>query len=145
MKFWFLVFLVMCGQVASTQDRKAAQAFEGCYELRVEGRQPLLNYGNQFLPKRFQLKAERVNGGYAVKNLDSKVRWDLPLSSWRLKGEQGVEITWSTGYVGWDIQLSSFGAEGRGTARFFTDTGSDSRPKAVVTHTVECGDSSPKS
>lgn len=144
MKYLFVVLLVTCGQVGLSQDREATQAVVGCYELRIEGR-PRIDYGNQFLPKRFELKAEPVYGGFAAKNLDSRVRWDLPFSSWRIKDDGSVTLVWSTGYVGWDIQLSPSGADLRGTARFFTDTGSERRPSRVVTRSVRCGDSSDKS
>ena len=51
------------------------------------------------------------------------MRWD-PLSSWRFKDEAEIEITFSTGYVGWTIQMNTSDSDLRGIARFFTDTDS---------------------
>jgi hypothetical protein len=140
-----LMFLVAYGQVGLAQDRGAAQAFVGCYELRIEGT-PRLDYGNQFLPKRFELKTQRSNGGFATKNLDSRVRWDLSLSAWHLNDDGSLTLNWSTGYVGWVIQLNRSRTDDlSGTARFWTDTGSEHRTSHVVVRTGKCGDSRDKS
>lgn len=144
MRWLLLALVVMCGQVGLAGDVEATHAFVGCYELRIEGR-PRVDYGNQFLPKRFELKAEHAFGGFAVKNLDSRVRSDLPLSSWHLKDDGSISLVWSTGYVGWQIHLSRSGGDLRGTAHFFTDTGSETRPSRVITRTVRCSDTSDKS
>jgi len=40
MKVLVLVFLLACGHVGIAEDRKAAQAFAGCYELNVKGWHP---------------------------------------------------------------------------------------------------------
>lgn len=142
MRHLFLVLLVACAHAAIAQDGHAIQKLVGCYELRVEGPQRVLtNYGNQFLPKRFQLEAERgVLQGFYAKNLDSRVRWNLFLSSWQVKDDGNVVIVWSTGYVGWNIQLKPSGAGFRGDAFFFTDTGSDSRPIRVLMRPANCKD-----
>ena len=125
MKTLFAILLIAYGQAGHAQDREAVTSLVGCYELRVERHQYVFdNAGHDVLPKRFELKAEHVYGGFAVKNLDPKIHWDLSLSSWRLKGEGDIEITFSTGYVGWTIQLNKSGSEFSGTARFFTDTDS---------------------
>ena len=144
MKMLLVILLIACGQAGLAQDSEAVQAFVGCYELRVDRHQYVFNnYGREFLPKRFELKAEHVNGGFTVKNLDSTMRWDLPLSSWRFKDQGDIEITFSTGYVGWTIQMNKSGSEFRGTARFFTDTDSTlSRrdPLRSVAYKVKCED-----
>jgi hypothetical protein len=146
MKTLLVILLIAFGQAGLAQDGEAVQAFVGCYELRVERSQVVFgNYGFKFLPKRFELKAEPVFGGFAVKNLDSKVRWDLPLSSWRIKDDGTIALDWSTGYVGWNIQFRQSGSEFRGTARFFTDTDSGSRPFRTVAHKLTCEDARDKS
>lgn len=125
MKTLFAILLIVCGRTALAQDRGAVQAFVGCYELRVERKRYIFdNEGRDVLPKRFELKAEHFNAGLVAENLDPNVRFDLPLSSWRIKSEEGIEITFSTGFVGWTIQLNKSGSEYRGTARYFTDTDS---------------------
>jgi hypothetical protein len=147
MKMLLVVLLIAYGQWGLAQDREP-QAFVGCYDLRVERQKRVVDsYRREILPKRFELKAEHVYGGFAVKNLDSKIRWDLPLSSWRVKDDGDIEITFSTGYVGWTIQMKKSGAEFRGTARFFTDTDSlpsKRDPLQSVAHKLRCEDARDK-
>ena len=87
MKILLAILLISSGQAVLAQDQ-AAQELVGCYEVRVERSKVVFeNFGHQFLPKRLELTAERgALGRLAVRNLDSKVRWDLPFSSWRVKG-----------------------------------------------------------
>jgi hypothetical protein len=142
MKTLLVILLIAYGQAGLAQGREGVQAFVGCYALRVERHQYVFaNYGREFLPKQFELKAEHVYGGFAVKNLDSNMRWGLPLSSWRFKDEGDIEITFSTGYVGWTIQMNKSGSEFRGSARFFTDTDSTLSkrdPLGSVAHKLRC-------
>ena len=67
MKTLLVILLIAYGQAGLAQDREGVQAFIGCYELRVE-RHPYVfaNYGREFLPKQFELKAEHVYGGFAL-------------------------------------------------------------------------------
>jgi hypothetical protein len=103
------------------------------------------------LPRRFVLTARAyahstsAKKNFVPRNLDAKVRWDLPLPSWIAKDDGTLQIIWSTGYVGWDIHLSKSGSELRGRAHYFTDTDSNfpevltpvnSLP--VVVHKTEC-------
>ena len=140
MKTLFVMLLIAYGQVGLAQDSEAIYAFVGCYELRVEKQEHVVNYGRDVLPRRFELKAEHAYGGFAVKNLDPKVRWSLPLSSWHFTGKGDIEITFSTGYVGWTVQLKKWASEFRGTARFFTDTDPISKrnPLQSVAHMLRC-------
>lgn len=135
-----LGLLLVSGNVAAAQMGRAPQGFAGCYQLNVKGLHPAKTYGDQFLPKRFQLTTRPLKEGFVVRNLDPSVRWDLPLAFWDVKNESRLEITWSTGFVGWEIQLvGSYTAGLRGTARFFTDTDlHPSRAKSVVVHAVDC-------
>jgi hypothetical protein len=143
MKALFLIFLLTCGHVVTAQDSKAAQAFAGCYELEVEGWQGWRLFrpsADDVLPKRFELTTRPIEEGFAVRNLDSKVRSNLPLSSWNVKDKGKIEIVWSTGYVGWNIQLSGSGTNLRGTADYFTDAGPSAfsvRHKVLI-HAVDC-------
>jgi len=133
------------GQVGLAQEREPEQSFVGCYELRIEGR-PRIDYGNEFLPKRFELNDKRVYGGFAAKSLESRVHWDLRVSSWHLQRDGSLMIDWSTGYVGWAIQLRKSGTDDlSGTARFWTDTDCGGRPSGVTVHTAKCTDLSGKS
>jgi hypothetical protein len=129
-----LILVLTCGYVAWAQDSRV-QAFAGCYELRPEG-----DRGN--LPRRLQLTDHPARKGLAVRSLDPKVRWDLSNSFWQLKGEK-AEVSWSTGYVGWDIQLSKDERGFQGKARFWTDTDSQfvsPRYSRVAVHAVDCGE-----
>jgi len=145
MKCLVLILLAMFGQVGVAQDRGAAQAFVGCYELKVEGR-PRNDYGNQLLPNRFELKTERVYGGFAAKNLDLRIHGDFLFSHWNVEDDGSLALGWSTGYVGWAIQLYRSGVDDfYGTARFWTDTGSKHPALRVVVRTAKCGESGDKS
>ena len=145
MKCLVLVLLAMCGRVALAQDLGEAKAFVGCYSLRVEGR-PRVDYGEQFLPKQFELETRRVYDGFPAKSLDSRIHWDLSFSSWNVKDDGSLALNWSTGYVGWAIQLYRSGRDDlSGTARFWTDTGSEHRSSRVVVRTAKCGNSNGKS
>lgn len=145
MKCFVLFLLAVYGQIGLAQDLAAAKAFAGCYSLRIEGR--LRNdYGNQVLPKQFELKTQRVSDGFVAINLDSRIRWDLSLSSWNVKDDGSLALNWSTGYVGWAIQLYRSGPNDlSGAARFWTDNGSERRSSRVVVRTARCGDSGNKS
>jgi hypothetical protein len=139
MKAVFLIFLFACGHAATAQGSKSAQAIAGCYELRAEGLHLFRSYADDFLPTRFQLTTRTIKDGFAVRNLDSNVHWDLPLSSWTVSDAGKLGIVWSTGFVGWNIQLSKSGTNLRGTAQFFTDTPPDwNHPVSVVAHPVDC-------
>ena len=134
-----LILVLICGYVARAQDSQRVQAFAGCYELRLEGAR-VVTSGN--LPRRLQLTDHPARKGLAVRSLDPKVRWDLFNSFWQLKGEK-AEVSWSTGYVGWDIQLSEDDREFQGNARFWTDTDSQFVPprySRVAVHAVDCRD-----
>ena len=133
MKVLLLVFLLTCGRVGIAQDSKAAQAFAGCYELRVKGWHPFTSF--DLLPTRFQLTTRPIERGFAVKSFDASVRKELPLSSWNLKDDGKIEIIWSTGFVGWEIRLSR---DLRGTARSFADV--DPQPSGDVTVVIRAVD-----
>ena len=73
-----------------------------------------------------------------AKRLDSSVReasW-----RWHIQRDGSVELSPSGVWItdGWFIQLSSFGPEFRGTARYWTDTGGGGRTLGVVGHKVAC-------
>ena len=148
MKFLVVVLLVICAQEALAQDRGAEQTFVGCYELRIEGR-PRIDYANQFLPKRFELKNKHVYGGLVAENLDTRVHWDLSFSSWHVNRDGSLTIDWSTGYVGWTIQLKRSGADDLGgTAHYWTDTDSDlliRRTSPVIVRNAKCDELKDKS
>jgi hypothetical protein len=142
MKAVFLIFLLTCGRVVTARDSKAAQGFAGCYALEVEGWQGWRLFrpsADDDLPRRFELTTRPIEKGFAVRNFDLKVRSDLPLSFWNMKDEGKIEIVWSTGYVGWNMQLSGSSANLRGTADYFTDAPSalPVRHKVII-HAVDC-------
>src|SRR5690349_54773 len=104
MKILLATLLVSLGQATLAQDQ-VVKDLAGCYELRVErSKYAFENYGHQFLPKGFEL-----TDILAVRGFDSIVRSDMPLSSWRMKGDGTVELEMSTGFVGWHIQLKRSG------------------------------------
>src|SRR5260221_8219266 len=112
MKILLATLLVSLGQAMLAQDQ-VVKEFAGCYELRVERSKYVFeNYGHQFLPKGLEL-----TDVYSVRGFDSKVRSDMPLSSWRVKGDDTVELEVSTGFVGWHIQLKRSGSDLTGAAR----------------------------
>jgi hypothetical protein len=135
MKFLLIILVGAC-QFSFGQDRDAL-AFAGCYELQAEG-QPtqISNYGE--FPKRLQLTLERAKtrGALVAKRLDSGV---LASRNWRVMRNGSIEISPSEVWItnGWFIQLSRSGSELRGTAQYWTDTGSG-RQTGVVGHKVAC-------
>lgn len=145
MKILLAILFIIVGQAVFGQDQ-AVREVVGCYELRVK-RSKLVseNYGLQFLPKKLELTAENgALGGLAVKSLDPKARWDLSLSSWRVKDDGTVELGLSTGFVGWNFHLRRSDSELRGTARFWTDTDAELGPDSglgpfqTVAHKLSC-------
>jgi hypothetical protein len=134
MKTVFLIFLLAIGHFEDAQDSKEPQALAGCYELKVKGWHPFTSL--DLLPTRFQLTTRAANHGFLVRNIDARVREELPLSFWNVKGDGKIEIVWSTGFVGWKIRLNG---DLRGMAGFFTDTPPQpSGDVAVVIHAVDC-------
>jgi hypothetical protein len=135
MKFLLIILVGAC-QFSFGQDREAL-AFAGCYELQAEGQHTYTsNYGE--FPKRLQLTLERAKtrGALVAKRLDSAV---LASRNWRVTRNGSIEISPSEVWItnGWFIQLSRSGSEFRGTAQYWTDTGSG-RQIGVVGHKVAC-------
>jgi hypothetical protein len=140
-------------QLTFSQSSASPESVAGCYELRVlEWR---LFGEPERLPRRFELTTRAYSSStkkrFVLRNLDSKVRWDLPLSSWTARDDGTVQIVWSTGFVGWDVHLNKSGSEIRGWARYFTDTDSNfpevlnlpevltpANSLPVVAHKMEC-------
>ena len=135
MKFFFIILVGAC-QFSFGQDRDAL-AFVGCYELRAEGQHTYIYTYREF-PKRLQLTLERANtrGALVAKRLDSGV---LVSRNWQVTRNDSIEISPSEGWItnGWFIQVSRSGSEFRGTAQYWTDTGSG-RQIGVVGHKVPC-------
>ena len=75
-------------------------------------------------PKRLQLTLERseTRGALVAKRLDSGV---LASRNWRVVRNNSIEISPSEVWItnGWFIELSRSGAEFRGAAHYWTDTG----------------------
>ena len=144
-----LCFIVLMAgaQLSFSQTGASPESVAGCYELRLL--HPLGEAGAERLPRRFELTTRARSSSskkrFVAQNLDPKVRWDLSLSSWVAKDDGTVQIVWSTGFVGWDIQLSKSGSELRGRTHYFTDTDSNfpevltpANSLPVVAHKTEC-------
>jgi hypothetical protein len=134
----WLLPLLMAVHLASAQDN-AVKSLAGCYELRVLPTRPPDLFKKPFrLPRKFSLTTQSGHpSGFAAHNLDTKVEWDVPFSSWTAKDANTLQITWSTGYVSYTIHLKRSGEEFHGKADYFDDTGgADS--KEVVANMVEC-------
>jgi len=144
-----LSFIVLMAGAHFTfsQTVGSTEAVTGCYELRLLN--TLGEAGAERLPRRFVLTTRAYSTStkksFVVRNLDPKVRWDLPLSSWNAKEDGTLQIVWSTGFVGWNIHLSKSGSELRGRAHYFTDTDSNfpevltpANSLPVVVHKTEC-------
>jgi len=72
-------------RVLLAQDQ-VVKDFAGCYELRSRDRSMFLKIRPSFLPKGLELT------DHCRKEFDSKVRSDMPLSSWRVKGDDTVSL-----------------------------------------------------
>ena len=139
-----LVVIAISAHLAIAQTAPlTAPSFAGCYELRVQEWHPARAKNSDFLPRRFQLTTRpATRGRFVARNLDSKVRWDLSLlSSWNVNDDGSLQVIWSTGFVGYEMQLSGSNVVFRGNAHYFTDT--DLHPPdsaTVVANHVECKD-----
>ena len=135
MKF-LLIIVVACCQISYGQDRNPL-AFAGCYELQAEGQHTYLsNYG--VVPRRLQLTVERDGtSGMFIAKRDSSVR--AASLHWHIKPDGSIEVSPSGIWItdGWFIQLNRSGEEFRGTAQYWTDTGTG-RAFGVVGHKVAC-------
>ena len=149
-----LVFLFVSAHLALAQENILLKslAFVGCYELHIptSDSASAKRKKDDFLPRRFQLTTRpSTENTFVARNLDSKVRWDLSiLSSWHLNNDSTLRVVWSTGFVGYDMQLSGSRAELRGTAHYFTDTDpyppdprTNRNSMTVVVQRAECKDS----
>ena len=104
------------------QTRQAA----GCYELRVLGWTPAELKQNDVLPMRFELTLSLDplrKGWLKARNLDPQVRYRMVGSSWNIDSRGVLLLDWSTGYVGYNIQLTGSAEHLRGRAHWWTDTG----------------------
>src|SRR5258708_34341881 len=116
--------VLMAGaRLTFSQAVGSTEAVTGCYELRLLN--TLGEAGAERLPRRFVLTTRAYSTStkksFVVRNLDPKVRWDLPLSSWNAKEDGTLQSAWRTGCVGWNIHLSKRGPGLRGRAHYFTD------------------------
>jgi hypothetical protein len=131
-----LVILVASSQISLAQDRETI-ALAGCYELQAEGQHTSISNDGEF-PRRLQLTLERskTRGDLVAKRLDSGV---LASRNWRVLRNNSIEISPSEDWItnGWFIELSRSGAEFRGAAHYWTDTGDGPRIP-VVGHKIAC-------
>jgi hypothetical protein len=141
------IALLVSAPLATAQSSESVESLAGCYELRI----PWWSLANpKGLPRRFLLTTRRpvfcsvdsAKKCFVARNLDSKVHWDFSaLSSWTTKDDGTLQIVWSTGFLGYDIQLIKSGTDFRGTAHYFTDTPPDPRNSLVViVRRAECKD-----
>src|SRR4029077_8469162 len=113
-----VVLVLVSAHLAIAQENplRRSLAFVGCYELRVPADHPSSAKKADFLPKRFELtiSPSSSKGAFVARNPDSKVgdtsmlSW---MSSWNANLDGTLHIVWSTGYVGYDIQLGGSGTE----------------------------------
>jgi hypothetical protein len=153
-KLYLLLILASTG-LASAQETGVIKQFAGCYVLRVVEQHPAMNRDYDVLPKRFLLTSHpspyhKDSAGkiFTARSLDPKIRWDLSLSSWTVTGDGYLQISWSTGYVGYGVKLGWNKDSYRGTAHYWTDTDllpldpfTTRNSTAVHAHRVECKDS----
>jgi len=141
------VALLVSAPLAIAQSNAPLESLAGCYELRL----PWWSLASpKDLPRRFLLTTGRpvvcsvdsVKECFVARNLDPKVHWDYStLSSWSAKDDGTLQIVWTTGFVGYDIQLTKSGTEFRGTAHYLTDTPPDLRVAlTVIVRRAECKD-----
>ena len=127
-----LALLLVPAFSATTQDGGLAKWYlqarqaAGCYELRVPGWNAADGKRNDVLPLRFELTINLDplrRGWLTARNLDPHVRYELIGSSWTVDSHGVLRLDWSTGYVGYNIQLSGSAEHLRGMAHWWTDTG----------------------
>jgi hypothetical protein len=136
-KVWLLSFLLAV-RAASAQGSDPVKSLAGCYELRLlpsdtspYSPKPLR------LPRKFSLTVQHNHPDFLANNLDTKVEWDLPFSSWTAKDVNTLDILWSTGFVGYRVHLKRSAKEFLGKADYFDDTGDDASQDIVAT-VVQC-------
>jgi hypothetical protein len=127
-KLYLLVILVSTA-LTTAQEIGVTKQFAGCYVLRVVAQHPASNRDYNVLPKRFLLTShpspyDKDSAGkiFTARSLDPKIRWDLSLSSWTVTDDGYLQISWSTGYVGYGVKLGWNKGFYRGSAHYWTDT-----------------------
>jgi hypothetical protein len=83
--------------------------------------------------------------GFIARNQDSKVHYAMVFPSWKANPDGTLDLSWSTGYVGYEIEFTGSATELSGMAHFRTDTDPDPpdartnrKSLAVVAHRVGC-------
>jgi hypothetical protein len=145
----FIVLAIGAHLAFAQSGTLSTESLAGCYRLQVLGWH-VLSEANMRLPRRFILATQpypHSGSRFVARNLDLKVQWDLPLSSWSAKDDDTLQITWSTGFVGYDVQVIKSGSEFRGLAHYFTDTDANLSPTltpsnslSVVIRRADCQD-----
>ena len=97
--------------------------WSGCYVLRIPpGKTRKQIYKD--LPRRFRLTLLPGDENYfMVQALDTKDRERWPFSSWQMQADDTVNVSWGTGFVGYEVLLTETGSRLQGTAQYYTDDG----------------------
>lgn len=133
--------LLITVQVFGQTTNEAVKDFAGCYRLL-----PISPIGHPHdFPREIQLTTKSFSGNswYVVRNLDSVSSAHWPFSFW-IPDHQRLEISWGTGFVGYDAKLNEVDGwligDRRliGTVQFWSDDGEPSSPTQVEARRFDC-------
>ena len=102
---------------------EAPPAGAGCYVIEWRSRKPLPHYGIP-LPRAIELTAmpaARDVGGFLIRSRDGVNAHEF--ADWKLTAASRLELSWSTGFVGFSISVPSEFKNGaaEGVAQTFSD------------------------
>ena len=142
MRSVYVLAVILSANLAMCQAHPAPSSFAGCYQLLVQKWASADAKKIDFMPKRFQLKAQPVRDGhFLAQNQDPKVRSNLSgFSFWSVNGT-GLYIVWADGFVGYGLQFVGSGRELHGTAKYFSDTERPRDAATVVIRHTQCEES----
>lgn len=111
----------------------------GCYVLEWQSPKPLPQYGIP-LPHAFELTREPGSpfGGFLIRSRDAATEHSF--ARWELNAASELELTWSTGFVGFTVTVPSAFKDGAsdGVAHTFADVPTPGESAKVRVVRVRC-------
>lgn len=143
--FFAIAFAVVFSATVRARSSDLEKHWAGCYEIR---RLPVLHIQPQTaeakdyedIPIGFKLMTtDGLTAALMGLDLDLNDRW--PFKLWKPYSDGRVTLTWSTGFVGYEIWLKETKSRITGTVQYFTDDRPpESFPKLKIeARRVSCG------
>jgi len=125
----------------------APESLQGCFKLKMSPWRPDLHLGRDSAyitpPRAIQLFAEQgtksiETNGYVLRPAPGARPSIHKASYWRIKGPEGVELVWSTGFSGLTMLLRPEGQNLRGQARTSWDFNRTAQTADVFAQRIAC-------